>query len=318
MKINNFNQYQLSKILKEKAKEEGFEPVGIARVPGSSRIKLRTAALERWLEAGNYADMNWMNAPRRKNIETLLEGISSVVAVGLNYYVDKEQNPETMQIARFAWGNDYHKVIERKLKRIGKWLKKERPDCNWKVCVDSTSLLEKAWAEEAGIGWIGKHSNVINSKNGSWIVLGFLLCTEPLTPDEPAKPLCGKCEKCIDACPTNAITEPFVINANKCITYHNIENRNLNLPKEIVDSMGNWIAGCDICQNICPWNTKEIESSKDPEMQPKEWIMNLTNQQIFNWSDEDWKQILVGSTLKRVKPWMWRRNANAIKEKEEN
>tara|TARA_Y100001968_G_scaffold326111_1_gene368564 strand:- start:1655 stop:2755 length:1101 start_codon:yes stop_codon:yes gene_type:complete len=306
------SQDLLSKKLKEKANHEGFHPVGIARVPGSNRLKLRTAALERWLEAGHHADMNWMKAPRRKNIETLLSGVKSVLAVGLNYYVDVKQNADSLKIGRFAWGQDYHKTIKKRLKRLGLWLENQRPGCKWKICVDSSSLLEKAWAEEAGLGWIGKHSNVINKEEGSWMVLGFLLCTEELTADKPAKSLCGKCQKCIDSCPTNAISEPFIINSRLCLPYHTLENRNNQLPKEISSSMGQWIAGCDICQEICPWNQKPITSSSDPDMQPKEWILNLTHSQVRSWDENQWQINLQNSTLKRMKPWMWQRNLNAI------
>ena len=306
-------QNNLTIKLKKKANEEGFDPVGIAKVPGSSRIKLRTAALERWLEAGHHADMNWMKAERRKNIESLLEGVNSVVAVGLNYFIDIKPKKNNLRIGRYAWGNDYHKVMGKRLKRIGKWLESERPGCKWKVCVDSSALLEKAWAEEAGLGWIGKNSNLINTDKGSWMVLGYLLCTESLTPDTPAKSLCGQCQKCIDVCPTKAITEPFVINSSRCIPYHNIENRTPRLPKEISNSMGKWIVGCDICQDICPWNhRKSIKSSEDPDMKPKEWIINLTEKDVLSWNDNEWSKKLKNSSLKRIKPWMWRRNAKAI------
>ena len=302
----------LSKQLKEKAKGLGFNPVGIARVPGSTRLKLRTAALERWIEAGHHADMNWMKATRRKNIETMLMGVKSVVAVGLNYYVDIQPNPKSLKIGRFAWGMDYHKTIKKRLKKLGSWLESQRSECKWKICVDSSALLEKAWAEEAGLGWIGKNTNLINQKNGSWMVLGYLLCTEKLTADKPAKSLCGQCRKCLDACPTNAITEPFVINSRLCLPYHTLENRNPDLPKEIKVSIGQWIAGCDICQEICPWNMKSPISSQDPDMQPKEWILNLSKSQVKTWNDNEWSLKLQNSTLKRIKPWMWRRNLNAI------
>ncbi len=305
------NQNQLSFELKKEAMKEGFNPVGIARVPGGSRIRLRTASLDRWLEGGNHADMNWMKATRRKNIETLLEGVNSLLAVGLNYYYEIEPKPGTFSIGRYAWGNDYHKVIEKRLKRVGKWLENQRPNCKWKVCVDSTPLLDKAWAEEAGLGWIGKHSNLINQKYGSWIVLGHLLCTESLTPDEPTNSLCGQCQECIEACPTKAISEPFVIDSRKCLAYHTIENRSNQLPNEIKDSLGSWIAGCDICQEVCPWNKKKMPSSNDEDIIPREWIVGLTKHQALSWSDQEWSKKLKGSALSRIKPWMWRRNAAA-------
>ena len=306
------NQTQLSQELKKEAKQQGFDPVGITRIPGSERIQLRTASLQRWLNAGHQAEMKWMAAPRRQKAESLLEGVTSLLSVGLNYYVEATKAPEALSIARYAWGRDYHKVVEQRLKRLGKWLENERPNCKWKVCVDSAPLLDKAWAEEAGLGWIGKHSNLINKEYGSWIVLGHLLCTEPLVPDKPAQPLCGKCQDCIKACPTNAITEPFVINSNLCLAYHTIENRALKLPNEISSELNTWIAGCDICQEVCPWNHKKVKSTKDPEMQPKDWVLKLTKKKALSWSDQTWKTQLKGSALKRIKPWMWRRNAKAI------
>ena len=152
MNLNKSND--LTKKIKEKAFAEGFDAVGIAKIPGSSRIKLRTAALERWLEAGHQAKMEWMKSPRRKNVEHMLKGVQSIVAVGLNYYIDTERTPKDLSIARYGWGKDYHKVIEKKLKRIGRLVEKERPNSRWKICIDTSPFLDKAWAEEAGIGWI--------------------------------------------------------------------------------------------------------------------------------------------------------------------
>ena len=144
------------------------------------------------------------------------------------------------------------------------------------------------------------------------MVLGYLLCTEKLTPDKPSIPLCGKCKKCIDACPTKAITEPFVINSNKCLAFHNIESREKKLPVNIQERIGNWIAGCDICQEVCPWNHQKITPNEDPDVQPKEWVKNLTIEQVLSWNEKIWQDKLKNSALKRIKPWMWRRNANAI------
>ncbi len=307
------NQIKLSHELKNIAKAQGFNPVGIARVPGSERLQMRTAALQRWLEAGHHAEMKWMASPARLDVQTLLEGVQSILVVGLNYFTGDQVNKNGLLIARYAWGNDYHKVIEKRLKKIGQWLTNQRSDCKWKICVDSKPLLEKAWAEEAGIGWIGKNSNLINPKKGSWMVLGYLLCTESLIPDQASMPLCGNCQKCIEQCPTQAITEPFVINSKKCIAYHNIENRNQDLPLEIKKSMRQWIVGCDICQEVCPWNKKDtLTKSTDPDIQPKQWIINISQDDVINCSDEKWKEKLKGTDLKRIKPWMWKRNAKSI------
>ena len=301
----------LTKKIKKKAFEEGFDAVGIARVPGSSRIKLRTAALNRWLQAGHQAKMEWMKSTRRTNVENMLNGVQSILAVGLNYYIDKKQPPTNLSVARYAWGKDYHKIIEKKLKKIGKFLKQERPNSRWKICVDTSAFLDKAWAEEAGIGWIGKHSNIINSNIGSWMFLGHLLSTESLEADEPSEPLCGECEKCIEACPTAAIEEPFIVNSNKCLAYHTIENREKELPLAISQKMGTWIAGCDICQEVCPWNHKKMPSTSEPDLQPSQWILNIKKEDALSWDDSEWQEKLKESALKRIKPWMWRRNINS-------
>ena len=303
----------LSDALRHRARAEGFEPVGIARIPGSERMQLRTAALQRWLEAGHHADMGWMAAPRRLDPRGLLDNAQSLLAVGLNYYVDQQPAPGSLKVARYGWGRDYHRVVDQRLRRIGRWLSEQRPDCQWRACVDATPLLDKAWAEEAGLGWIGKHSNVIHSQRGSWMVIGHLLTTEALEPDQPARSLCGRCTTCIDACPTGAIREPFVVDARQCLAFHTIENREPTLPQAIAESLGPWVAGCDICQDVCPWNQGSLPSSHDPELQPRPWLMKLKNNDIQAWDDATWDENLRGSALRRIKPWMWRRNAQAAR-----
>ena len=304
-------QMDLSKRLKQRAREEGFNPVGLARLPGSHRLQLRTAALERWLDQNHQAGMAWMAAPRRRDAAQLMDGVQSLLAVGLNYYVRTTPKPGRLKVARYGWGRDYHRVVEQRLKRVGRWLSEQRPNCRWRVCVDSAPLLDKAWAEEAGLGWIGKHSNVIHAERGSWMVLGHLLTTEALEADEPARSLCGRCQACIDACPTDAIREPFVVDANRCLSYHTIENREPSLPPKIADALGPWVAGCDICQEVCPWNHRTLPSSDDPELQPKPWLLDLHRSDVLNWDDASWGERLRGSALRRIKPWMWRRNAEA-------
>ncbi|MEB3158498.1 MAG: tRNA epoxyqueuosine(34) reductase QueG [Synechococcus sp.] len=309
--VDQTAQQQLSWSLKEEARREGFEPVGIARLPGSARLKMRTAALERWLAAGHEADMGWMAAPRRKDASLLLDGATSLLAVGLNYHVEAERTPGRLAIARYGWGRDYHRVVSQRLKRLGRWLEAERPGTRWRACVDADPLLDKAWAEEAGLGWIGKHSNVIHGKQGSWMVIGHLLCDLDLDPDPPATPLCGRCSACMDACPTHAIREPFVVDSRLCLSYHTIENRSAALPETIAKALGPWVAGCDICQDVCPWNQGPLPSSEDPELQPREWMLNLSREQALSWDDNTWADKLRGSALRRIKPWMWRRNATA-------
>ena len=299
----------ISKKLKEKAIIEGFTISGIASIPGSSRIKLRTHALERWLSNNHHGQMKWMEAERRKNINSLLKGAKSVLSVGFNYMSSQNNKNKHLKVGKFGQGEDYHKVIHKKLKNIGKWINSEIPDCKWKICVDTSPLLEKAWAEEAGLGWIGKNSNLISRKHGSWLTLGFMILTKDLVPDKPHQSLCGKCEKCIEYCPTEAIVEPFVIKSDLCIAYHTIESREKTIPKKIKENLNGWIAGCDICQDVCPWN-KSVEFNNTSDTYPKEWIKNL-NFDSLSWDDEIWKKNLKGSTLKRIKPWMWKRNIKA-------
>ena len=299
---------KISKKLKESAISEGFIMAGIASIPGSSRIKLRTNALERWLSNNHHADMKWMEAEKRKNIDSLLEDAKSVLSVGFNY-ISSHKSDNFFKVGKFSQGEDYHKIIYKKLKNIGKWINLTIPDCKWKICVDTSTLLEKAWAEEAGIGWIGKNSNLINKKNGSWFTLGFMILTKNLIPDKPHQSLCGKCDICIESCPTKAIVEPFVIKSDLCIAYHTIESREKTIPKNIKKNLNGWVAGCDICQDICPWN-KSVPYNNTFETASKDWIKNLDIDSL-NWDDKTWKENLKGTTLKRIKPWMWRRNIKA-------
>jgi len=306
---------KISKKIKERAINEGFSMAGIASIPGSSRINLRTNALNRWLSNKHHAEMKWMEGDKRKNIGSLLEGAKSVLSVGFTYISSQDINKgKILKVGKFSQGDDYHKVIYKKLKNIGRWIDEEMPDCKWKICVDTSPLLEKAWAEESGLGWIGKNSNLISRKNGSWFTLGFIILTKDLVPDKPHQSLCGKCEKCIEHCPTKAIVEPFVIKSDLCIAYHTIESREKTIPKKIEKNLNGWVAGCDICQDVCPWN-KSVPYNDTLETTPNEWIKTL-NFESLNWDEKTWKANLQRSTLKRIKPWMWRRNIKANLENE--
>ena len=250
-----------------------------------------------------------MEAERRKNINTLLKDAKSILSVGFTYISSNNNNNNRFKIGKFSQGEDYHKVIYKKLKNVGKWINLEIPDCKWKICVDTSPLLEKAWAEESGLGWIGKNSNLISKKNGSWFTLGFIILTKDLIPDKPHQSLCGKCDICIESCPTQAIVEPFVIQSDLCIAYHTIENREKTIPKKIEKNLNGWVAGCDICQDVCPWN-KSVPYNNTFETTPKEWMKNLGIDSL-NWDDKTWEENLKGTTLKRIKPWMWKRNIEA-------
>jgi epoxyqueuosine reductase len=302
---------ELADTLKQQARQLGFAAVGIASAAGSERLRLRTAALERWLAAGHQADMAWMADPRRRAVEALLPGVRSVVAVGLPYWVEAERAPGSLKVARYGWGRDYHRVIDGRLRALGRWLETQVPGAGWRACVDSSPLLDKAWAEEAGLGWIGKHSNLISREHGSWLLIGHLLTTLELPADPPAVPACGACSSCLEACPTSAIREPFVVDARRCIAFHTIENRDPELPREIADALEGWVAGCDICQDVCPWNHRPLAGSSDPDLQPRPWWLDLRAEEALNWSDTEWDDKLRASALRRIKPAMWRRNIRA-------
>jgi epoxyqueuosine reductase len=228
--------------------------------------------------------------------------------VGWNYHVATHQRPGSLRVARYGWGRDYHRVIDGRLRQLGRWLEQEAPGTAWRACVDSAPLLDKAWAEEAGLGWIGKNGNLIHRRRGSWMLLGHLLTSLPLPADRPAEPLCGACTACLDACPTGAIVEPFVVDSRRCIAYHTIENRDGELPAPIRDQLQGWVAGCDICQEVCPWNRPPLPTSSDPDVQPRPWLLDLRGEEALTWSDAAWDERLRASALRRIRPWMWRRN----------
>ena len=303
--------HELAQAIKAQARQLGFDPVGIAAAAGSERLQLRTAALERWLAAGHQADMAWMADPRRRAVEQLLPGVRSLVAVGLSYYVPAERAPGSLKVARYGWGRDYHRVIDGRLRALGRWLESQVPGAAWRACVDSAPLLDKAWAEEAGLGWIGKHGNLIHRQRGSWLLIGHLLTDLELPADAPAVPACGACRRCLEACPTAAIVEPFVVDARRCIAFHTIENREASLPSEIAAALQGWVAGCDICQEVCPWNQGPLAGSDDPDLQPRPWWLDLQADTALAWSEADWDEKLRASALRRIKPAMWQRNIRA-------
>jgi epoxyqueuosine reductase len=298
----------LAAALKQEARRLGFDPVGVADTGGGPRLRLRSAALERWLKAGHHASMGWMEDPRRHRLDTLLPGVRSLLAVGLSYYVEAPLQPGSLRVARYGWGRDYHRVIDKRLRQLGRWLEERVPEVRWRACVDAAPLLEKAWAEQAGLGWIGKNGNLIHRRRGSWLLLGHLLTTLDLPADPPAEPQCGACSRCLDACPTGALPEPFVVDARRCIAFHTIENRATDLPAAVADHLQGWVAGCDICQEVCPWNGPELESSSDPDVQPRHWLLAMQGPEALGWSDQEWDERLRASALRRIRPWMWRRN----------
>ncbi len=257
--------------LKQRALAEGFDLVGVAAAgEAGSALELR-----RWLAAGRHGGMAWMErgAELRADPRRLLPGCRSVVAVAMSYRTSHEPSLSAVQardgrvwVSRYAWGRDYHRVLRARLVRLGRWLQAERPEAGWKVCVDTAPVLERDWAARAGLGWIGKSTSLLNRRLGSELFLGVLLSTLALEPDEPVRDHCGRCTACLDACPTAAFPEPRVLDARRCVAYLTIEHRG-PVPAELRAAMGAMVAGCDICQEVCPW-TRRAPADLHPEFAP--------------------------------------------------
>lgn len=298
--------------LKQKARSFGFHKVGIAAVGGDTDESARQR-LSAWLALGYQADMGWMETPKRFDIRTCMPEVRSVICVALNYYTphQRPEGQEYAKISRYGWGRDYHKVMHKKLKAFTSWLSEQGEGVQARYYADTGPVQDKVWAQRAGIGWIAKNGNVITREYGSWVFLGEVLTNLELTPDVPHTQHCGSCTRCLDACPTNAIAKPFVVDANRCIAYHTIENRDQELPKSITPRLEGWVAGCDICQDVCPWNQRFARITDVAEFQPYPWNVAPTLKELANISDDEWNQRFPASALRRIKPEMLRRNAQA-------
>jgi epoxyqueuosine reductase len=297
--------------VKQKALEFGFHKVGIATAQDSHPEAV--AALNTWLAQGYQADMTWMDNPKRQDIRRVMPTVRSIICVALNYYTPQphSDHPAHAKLSRYGWGRDYHRILHKKLKQLATWLKAQGNGIEARYYADTGPIQDKVWAERAGIGWIAKNSNVITREYGSWVFLGEVLTNLTLSPDRPHTQHCGSCTRCLDACPTDAITQPFVVDANRCIAYHTIENRSPTLPDDIASQMQGWVAGCDICQDVCPWNQRFAQPTNIDDFQPYPWNIAPTLETIATLSDPDWDQRFPASALRRIKPDMLRRNAQA-------
>ncbi|NJK38893.1 MAG: tRNA epoxyqueuosine(34) reductase QueG [Oscillatoriales cyanobacterium RM2_1_1] len=293
--------------IKQQAKILGFHQVGIARVNDLEPEAIDP--LRTWLAQGYQADMAWMANPKRQQIEQVMPGVQSVICLALNYYTPHQhpEGHEFAKISRYGWGRDYHRVMPQKLKSLTTWLEAQGQGIQARYYADTGPIQDKVWAQQAGIGWIAKNSNVITRQYGSWVFLGEILTNLCLTPDTPHTKHCGTCTRCLEACPTQAIVEPFVVDANRCIAYHTIENRAEALPEDI--NLGGWVAGCDICQEVCPWNQRFAQETDIEDFQPYPWNIAPQLSELAELSEDEWNRRFPASALRRIKPEMWRRNA---------
>ena len=298
--------------IKTKAQSLGFHQVGIAVVNGEDQ-DTSVNYLQAWLALGYHGSMAWMTNPKRFNIKTCMPEVQSIICVALNYYTPHQhrQEAEYAKISRYGWGRDYHKVMHQKLKALANWLQGLGENIKTRYYADTGPVQDKVWAQRSGIGWIAKNGNLITREYGSWVFLGEILTNIELAPDNPHTQHCGTCTRCLEACPTGAIVEPFVVDANRCIAYHTIENRSAQLPPSIATNLQGWVAGCDICQDVCPWNQRFAQETDIEDFQPYSGNVTPKLAELAAISDVEWHNRFPASALRRIKPDMLRRNARA-------
>lgn len=305
----------LSKKIREKAAEIGIDKIGI--VPATLLVD-ESKGLTDWLARGFHGNMTWMEREPEKRADprVLFPGAKSVVVVAVNYFTPHEHGSDLGEgkISRYAWGDDYHDAVREKLSRLLDWIRSEVPGADGKICVDTAPFIDKAWAVRGGLGWLGKHSNVITKELGSWVFIGSLLVNIELDYDgQIVDDHCGTCTACLDACPTNAIVEPYVVDSQKCISYATIELRDESLPEEIASNLEGWIYGCDICQDVCPWNRFE-QPSNEPRFEPRNGETSLDLDLIAEMDHAAYVERFRRSAIKRTKLSGLKRNAKALRQ----
>jgi epoxyqueuosine reductase len=305
--------YSITHRIKLNALKLGFSKAGIARAELLDEEGVR---LREWLARGYHASMQWMerDAEKRADVIKVLPNAKSVICVALNYFTPYKQSnsPALGKISRYAWGDDYHLVLTNRLEKLFEFIKSEIPGVGGKFYVDTGPVMDKAWAVRTGIGWLGKHTNVITQKFGSWVFLGEILLDAELEYDLPVLDHCGTCTACIDACPTHALVQPYVLDANKCISYLTIEHRG-DLPNILTSKFDNWIYGCDVCQDVCPWNRFQKET-EEPAFQPREENVAPELAELAEMSREEFSRRFQNSPIKRTKHSGLIRNVKAVLE----
>jgi epoxyqueuosine reductase len=303
----------LSEKIKWLALAAGFDKSGVARAEPLGR---ESAQFIEWLGRSYHGEMAWMEREPEKRTDPRLifPEARSVLVVALNYFTphDHAESDAGGKISRYAWGDDYHDVVREKLKHLLELIKAEVPEAEGKICVDTAPVMDKAWAVRAGIGWQGKHTNVITPEFGSWFFIGEILLNLELEPDnDVVTDHCGTCTACLDACPTGAIVEPYVVDSKKCISYGTIELRTDELPGEIAENLNGWLYGCDICQDVCPWNRFEKPSS-EPRFEPRQGETSIAPDAILSLTPESYAERFRKSAIKRAKLGGLQRNARHL------
>ena len=298
--------------IKQKALELGFSDIGFAKV---RHLSEEEEHLKQWLDAGFNAGMGYMENHFGKRVDPakLVPGAKTVISVLLNYYpAETQKHKDVPVISKYAYGLDYHFTVKEKLKKLFDFIKEDiYPGLEGRYFTDSAPVLDRAWAVRAGLGWIGKNSNLISKKWGSFVFIGELIVNIDIEEErKEVKNACGTCTRCIDACPTGALVKPYTVDAGKCISYLTIENKD-DIPDKFKDKFDNWVFGCDICQDVCPWNSKLIPS-EEPDFQPKEEFLKMTRSDWINLNEKEFDELFSQTPLERTKFKGLRRNIDFL------
>lgn len=285
-------------MIKSRAKELGFMSCGISK---AEFLEEEAPRLEEWLKRGYHGEMKWMenHFDKRLDPRKLVEGARSVVSVLLNYQPEQTQSDiSAPKVAKYAYGTDYHHVIKKKLRALLNFINEEIGEVGGRAFVDSAPVMDRAWAERSGLGWIGKHTLLLTKGAGSFYFIGELILDIELEADQPVTDHCGSCTRCIDACPTDAILQPNLLDSNKCISYLTIELKG-EIPSLFSDSMENWAFGCDICQDVCPWN-RFSTPTRVPDFAPHEDMIDMSSEQWEDITEDVFREIFRKSAVKRA------------------
>ena len=306
------NSSKYTQLIKTEAKRLGFLSCGISK---AEFLEEEAPRLEEWLSNNRHGKMQYMENHFDKRLDPtkLVEDSKSVVSLLLNYFPSEEQNENSYKLSKYAFGTDYHFVIKDKLKSLLHFVQEEIGEVSGRAFVDSAPVLDKAWAAKSGLGWIGKHSNLLTQQVGSFYFIAELIIDLELDYDTPTTDHCGTCTACIDACPTDAIIQPYVVDGSKCISYLTIELKD-NIPTEFKGKMDNWMFGCDVCQDVCPWN-RFSKPHNEPLFDPHPELLSMDKKDWEEITKETFNKVFKKSAVKRTKFSGLKRNINFLNEK---
>ena len=304
---------KLSELVKNRAYELGFSKIGIAKAKFYETDEYN---LNQWIDNGFHGSMDWIvkRKEEKSNIFKYYPNAKSVISVAINYFSGRSSDYfNDYKISNYAWGDDYHHLIKTKLYQLLDYIKKIDSSFDGICCVDTSPISEKLWAQRAGLGWIGKHTNLITKEYGTWVFLGEIITNFELDYDNYfLTDLCGLCSACIEACPTDAIVDAYQLDATKSISYQTIENRD-NIPLHLKDKINDWIYGCDICQDVCPWNNRFEEMTNEVAFHPRDFLVKNNVNFIYNLSQEKYSRLFKNSAMKRTKLKGLKRNIDFLR-----